>query len=376
VRSAVRGAGGYDGGALALAFERLGGTLGAAVSAEMFGFVTTVLSEHLGEAAALLALVLHQPSLGADDVVLERGLLAEDAAQIEDDMYRHPIQLAYSAAFGEHGYGLPLLGRPDTVRALEPEAVSEWHRTMLSAGRTTIVAVGDFEPGEAAATLAARFAALPAATAVDPPLTPPEPGEPAIRHRAVRRDKAQTALAMLFPGPDRRAADRHAAEVWAAVAGGLGGRLFEALRDRRSLAYTVAAYPWQRRTAGGLVTYIATSPDREEEARQAMLAELETFRNGGVSATDVLGAVNYLVGQDEVRRQGAAAQAEELLDAWLHGMGLAELEDPAAPYRAVTADAVREVARRYLCPDRRAEGVVRGAVAPAPSLPGGDRPGS
>ena len=60
----------------------------------------------------------------------------------------------------------------------------------------------------------------------------------------------------------RRDARRYVAEVWAAVASGLGGRLFEALRDRRSLAYTVFATAWQRGRAGALVSYIATAPER------------------------------------------------------------------------------------------------------------------
>jgi zinc protease len=174
------------------------------------------------------------------------------------------------------------------------------------------------------------------------------------------RDKAQTALAMLFPGPGRLAADRHAAEVWATIAGGLGGRLFEALRDRRSLAYTVLASPWQRRGTGALLTYIATSPDREEEARQAMLAELELFRERAPEAAEVTRAANYLVGQTEVSRQSAASLAGEMLDAWLHGAGLEELVDSAAPYRAVRSEDVQQVAARYLDPEARVEGVVRG----------------
>jgi zinc protease len=174
------------------------------------------------------------------------------------------------------------------------------------------------------------------------------------------REKAQTALTMLFPGPTRLAPDRFAAEVWAAHAGGLGGRLFEALRDQRSLAYTVAAYPWQRRRLGALITYIATSPTREAEAREAMLAELAGLISAPAGEDEIRRAANYVAGQVEVARQRAGAVLGEILDAWLEGTGLAELEDPAAPYLAVTAAEVAKVAERYLDAARRAEGVVRG----------------
>ena len=73
--------------------------------------------------------------------------------------------------------------------------------------------------------------------------------------------------------------------------------------------------------------------------------------------------MNYLAGQAEVNRQNGSAVAGEILEAWLAGTGLAELADPAAKYRAVTADEVQRVAAAYLAAHRRAEGVVRGTGA-------------
>jgi len=178
--------------------------------------------------------------------------------------------------------------------------------------------------------------------------------------RLAELGKAQSAFAMLFPGPRRDDPARYAAEVWAAVASGLGGRLFDTLRDQRSLAYTVLAFAWPRQRAGALGTYIAMAPEREEEARGAMLEELARFADAPVSPDELDRAVGYLAGQTAVQRQSAGHLASEIVDAWMQGEGLSELEDPAAPYRRVTAEAVWQVARDSLRPERRAEGVVRG----------------
>ena len=186
--------------------------------------------------------------------------------------------------------------------------------------------------------------------------------------RVVARDKAQAALAMAFPGPSRRDPDHAAAQVWGAVASGLGGRLFEALRDRRSLAYTVVATAWQKARGGALLTYIATSPEREEEAREEMLVELARFTREPVTDAELQQAVNYLAGQAEVSRQSGGAVAGEILEAWLAGSGLEELADPAAPFRAVEAEDVQRVAAASLDPARKAEGVVRGTGAGRPPV--------
>ncbi len=368
VRSAVRAAGDLDAAGLAFAFERLGGTLGPVAASDWFGFGTTVLAEHLAAAAALLDLVHISPRLEERDVARERGLMIAEAQQVADDMFRYPFQLAFAAAFGEEGYGLPVAGLPYTLPAITAADTRAWHQRALRGVRPVIIAVGDVDPDEASALLAGVFAgAEPRATVGPLPMLDWVAGvggeTPA---RVVSRDKAQAAIAMAFPGVARRHPDRAAAQVWAAVASGLGGRLFEALRDRRSLAYTVVASAWLKARAGALVTYIATSPEREDEAREEMLRELDRFTQEPVSPSELRQAVNYLAGQAEVSRQSGGAVANEILEAWVAGSGLGELADPAAAFRAVTAEDVLRVAQASLDPERRVEGVVRGTGATRP----------
>ncbi|MGH7510640.1 MAG: M16 family metallopeptidase, partial [Gemmatimonadales bacterium] len=246
VRSSVRGAGELDAASLAFAFEHLGGALNATAASDWLGFGATVLSEHLGEAAGLLDLVFTRPLLGEGEVTTERGLMIVEAEQVADDMFRYPFQLAFAEAFGDAGYGLPVAGLPETLRDISAGDVRAWHERALLGARPVVLAVGDVDPETAIAALSGVFggrAAVP-----DRRSTGPVPWTGAGKDsstRVVQREKAQAALAMVFPGPRRRDPDRAAAEVWAAVASGLGGRLFESLRDRRSLAYTVLASSWQ-----------------------------------------------------------------------------------------------------------------------------------
>ncbi len=360
VRSAVRGASGMDAAELALAFERLGGGLTPHVSSDWFGFGTSVLADQAVEGASLLHSVLHAPRFDDDEVAREQGTLADEVAQAADDMLRYPVQLALRAGFGDSGYGLPVQGLPESVSVLTGGMVRGWHACELAQGRTAVVAVGDLEPERFAERIAGVFGkdspreAASIATmggwraAADPGAV------------VVDRAKRQTGLAMLFPGPSRTDPDRFTAMVWSAIASGLGGRLFHALRDKKSLAYTVIASSWQRAGAGVLLLYLATSPEREDEARDALLIELARFRDVPPDRDELVRAISYLAGQAQVQRQTAAAVAGEVAESWLMGSGLEELADPAAGFKLVTAEAVRGLAVRYLDPSLREEGIVRG----------------
>ena len=328
------------------------------MASDWFGFGASVLAADRDRALRTLREVVVAPRFDPGELGRERDTMIGEAVQAADDMFRRPLDLAVGAAFGDRGYGLPVKGTPETLAALTGDDVVRWHRQELDRSRPAIVVVGDLDPDEALDRLGGILADLPAVpsrpTGSAAPWTRVEP------RRSEERKKSQTALAMVFPGPSRSDPDRHAAEVLAAVASGLGGRLFHALRDRRSLAYTVIMSSWQRLSAGAIVTYIATSPEREAEARDAMLEELARFRTEPVEPDELRRAVNYLAGQTTVQRQTASAQASEIVDAWLLGTGLSELETPAAEYRKVTAADLQRVAARYLDPDLRAEGLVQG----------------
>ncbi len=358
LRSAARGAGGLDARGVALAFERLGGSLLSSAGPDLVGYSATVLAEHVDEAVRLLALVLDEPTFDPAAVDRERGVLLTEAEQVRDDMGRWPLLLALRGAFGPRGYGLPVAGLPASLAGLDAARAAAWHRAAFG-GRRTVVLAGDasldalLAAGERLATGTAGAGAGEAG-AREEWLARAGPAE-----HVESRARAQTAIAMVFPGPARPDRRRHAAEVWAAIAGGLGGRMFEALRSARSLAYSVVAGSLQRRHGGRLTAYLATSPAREAEAREAMTAELERFRAAPPSAAEIARATSFLAGQAQVARQRTVALANELLDAWLRGTGLGELEDPAAAYRAVTAEEVWEVAQSLGAEDASV-GMVRG----------------
>jgi zinc protease len=174
-----------------------------------------------------------------------------------------------------------------------------------------------------------------------------------------RRDKAQTAMGLLFPGPTRTDSDRFAASMIASVASGLGGRFFDELRDKQSLCYTVTAFSATRRAAGTFGAYIATSPEKEDAARAGLLAEFARLRTEPVSAEELERAQTYAIGVHAIQQQSGGSVLGDVIDAWLFGE-LSDLETFERSVRAVTAERMQRLAQRYFDPERRVEGIVRG----------------
>jgi zinc protease len=353
-RSALRGAGGRDGEELAQLTESMGGVLAAGVSADTLGWWVTVRNDALPQAVQVLDLVAREPDLSGGDLATEREKQIGDARSARDDMFRHPIQRVLAEAFRDDAYGLPALGEPETVAGLDDHLVRAWGQR-AARRRALAVAVGDLDVTALLEGLA------PLAGWSGRECEPEARGRPQWRtgRSGERRGKAQSALAMAFPAVAANAPERYAVIVLASLLSGLAGRLFESIREKRSLAYTVTAAPWMAARAGAIVAYIATSPGREEEARAAMLDELARVSTHPPGEDELARARNYAAGTAEIRKQHARSIADQMLDAWVCGT-IDELEEAPSRLRAVTCDQLVEAAERSLNPEMRAEYVVRG----------------
>ncbi len=338
--------------------ELLGGSVGGAVGGDSFGWTISVPSSYVAAAIALVADVAQHPTFLPEALETERAVAIADVIASRDDMFRYPMRLATQAAFRGHSYGVPATGTEESLRSIEHTHVAVWHREhVLGPSASPVVGiVGDGDP-DALAELAAReFAEL--GRAPSPPIVTPD-WPAGVTISAERRDKAQTAIALLFPGPSRAETDRFAAAMIASVASGLGGRFFDELRDKLSLCYTVTAFSSARRAAGTFGAYIATSPEKEDAASDGLLAEFARLREEPVSADELARAQTYAIGVHAIQQQSGSSVLSDVIDAWLFGK-LSDLETFEDSVRAVTARRMQQLAQRHFDPDRRVEGIIRG----------------
>jgi zinc protease len=356
VRTALKGTARRSAVQIAEESEMLGGSVTGSAGGDSFGWMINVPARYAPQAIELLADVAQHATIPDDAVGTERAIALAELIALRDDMYRYPVRLATQAAFAGHPYGVPATGDERSIPTITPEMLRAWHRARVLEAPAMIGVVGDAEPAELAGLAAGAFGELRGGErdTLDPPDWPS-----GVVQRMEQREKAQTALALMFAGPSRGDDARFATAMIAGVASGLGGRFFDELRDKQSLGYTVHAFASERALAGTFVSYIATSPEKEEIARRGLLNEFAKLRDEPVTARELEQAQTYALGVHAIRQQSGAAVLGELVDAYLFGH-LAELAEFDARVRGVTAEEMRRVARAYFDESRRVEGIVRG----------------
>ena len=356
-RTTVKGTSRLSAEQIAVLAEEMGGSIGVGVGRDSTTWSLSVPTNRFDEGAALLADVVLNATLMDDAVETERHAILSGLAQLSDDMYAYPMRLATLAAFAGHPYGIPVSGTEETVSSLKAAQVRSWYEDHLKRGEWVVGVLGDVEPQRAADTFAA---ALNGITQGKKRSIPPVSWRHCEEAIFETRDKAQTALALAFDGAGRDDPERYVAAMIATVASGLGGRFFEELRDKQSLAYTVHAFNAGHPAGGIFLSYIATSPEKEAAARQGLLAQFARLTHELVSDEELERAKRYAIGTHAIAQENGASLLGKVMSAYTARQGLTELEEYEQRVLAVSAEEMRDFARRKFDPSTRVEGIIRG----------------
>jgi len=357
-RTALKGTTHRDGPRLAEDVENLGAALGQTTSAEGFGWSVSVPIQRLAQALTLLAEVTERPSLHQAALDTERNIALAGLAKLRDDMVRQPARLALAAAFGDHHYGRPALGTERGLASVDAGALRSWHERFVHDGDAVMVVVADEDPGEVAAMVRGAFGALEQGSL---PRAAPARWPAGGAELSESRTREQTAISLMFPAPAKDDPRRRAAAMLATVASGLGGRFFEELRDRQSLAYALSVNARALPCAGWISGYIACSAVKEDAARAGLLREFMRLAEGPVSGDELARAKAYTLGSIAILEQSSAAVLDRIAEAWHFGT-LDELAASEHEIRSLAAKDLWEVSRASFDPALAIWGVVRGTA--------------
>jgi zinc protease len=331
----------------ARATEGLASEIDGFAGRSSLGLTLECTSESFAPAFDLFAEALLEPAFAEAELERERSETLAAIERREDRLAHRTYQLFAEAHYRSHPYRLPMLGSAESVGAFDAARLRAHHERLVRGPNLVLAIAGDVDPDEAAARVSSRLAELAAADFEAP--SPPEEDAPReIRRALLRKQRAQSHLVIGFRGLRVDDPDRFPLELVTQLLSGQGGRLFLELRDRRSLAYTVTATNLEGVAPGTFTVYIATAPEKREEAEALLLEQLAELLERAPAPDELERAQRYLVGNFAIDRQRNAVHAAHVSLDSLYGLGPDAAERYPEAILAVTPEDVLRVARRVI----------------------------
>lgn len=346
-------------------FDDMGADPNASTAREHTLLNARFLDADLDTAFTVLADMLARPSLA--EFEQEREVVREEVAMYEDSPPELVHDVLGEAVFGDHPLGRPVIGRHETLDGMTPEVVRDYHRHHYVSHGVVVAACGSVDHDHLCELANEHLAGLPDAS---PPAVAGE--APATAHRGLflTKDTEQYHVCLGGPGPSRSAEDRFAVLVVDTVLGGSwSSRLFQEVRERRGLAYSVYSYTALFAETGLAGVYFGSRDEAVAEAARVVLDQVAGLADT-LHEEEVARARNHLRGQLVLGMESPSARMQSLGRAVLLGLPLLTVDELLEAIEAVTFDAAREAARRYYDPDRWAMACIGPSPAPLRAVAG------
>ena len=233
-----KGSSRYDALEIAELFDGMGGELNAATSRETTVLYTRIPDSHTERALDAMTDMVFAPAF--EDVDSEREVVLEEIAMVDDMPQDLVHDLAARAVFGEHPLGSPVIGSAEVISSVTPRAIRSFHAGAYAGANVVLAAAGNLRHEQLVDLAATRLAraASPVKTTRAPVRAYPEP-----RRMFLRRPTEQYHVVLSGPGLARGDDRRYALSVLDAILGGAASsRLFQEIREKRGMAYSVYSY--------------------------------------------------------------------------------------------------------------------------------------
>jgi predicted Zn-dependent peptidase len=341
---------------IAREIDRLGGMLDAFTSKEMVCFNTRVLDEHLAKAFDILADMVLEPKFAAEDIAREQSVVLEEIRMTQDNPEDLVHELFTQNFWHPHALGRPILGTPETVSAFTRDTLQTWFHQSYAPNRLVITAAGHLTHEQLMELVSARFSKLPRA---EDSFTDPKPvPSPHITLRTKSElEQVHVCLGVpALPLTDRR---RFSVSVMNNIlGGGMSSRLFQNIRERQGLAYSIFSDLNSYRDVGVLSVYAGTSLDTADKVVQSVLGEFHKMRDEPIEAEELRRAKDHLKGATLLALEGSGARMSNLARYHMYFDRHFTSKELIVMLEAVTAEEVQQIAQEIFQPGRIAASVV------------------
>ncbi|MGA5305058.1 M16 family metallopeptidase [Nucisporomicrobium flavum] len=332
--------------------EAVGGETNAFTTKEYTCYYARVLDADLPLAVDVLCDAVANSVLAPADVETERGVILEEIAMHDDEPGDEVHDVFTEALFGaDTPLGRLISGTEATISPMTRTQINRFYRSRYNASTIVITAAGNLEHGKVVRLIRRALAGTPLDGAGEPAGL-----RPAARHRikppttVVRnRDTEQAHLVLGCEGIGRLDERRFALGVLNNVlGGGMSSRLFQEIREKRGLAYSVYSYGSQYADAGVFAVYAGCAPGKAEEVLALIRAELATVAAEGVTAAELARGKGMVKGSYVLGLEDTGSRMSRLAKSELLYGDLMSVDELLAEVDAVTLEQVNALAADLL----------------------------
>ncbi|WP_232797233.1 M16 family metallopeptidase [Blastococcus atacamensis] len=284
---------------IATAMDAVGGEMNAFTAKEHTCYYANVLASDLPLAVTLLADLVTEATNTAADLESERTVVLEEIAMRDDEPADAVHDLFSETLFGDTSLGRSVLGTVESIEGLTRDDVHGWYRSRYAAPSIVVTAAGRVDHRQVLDLVTAAFGDRLSGTGEPAPLRTGdlEVVRPAHSAGLIARRTEQTHLLLGAPSMGRHDERRYAAAVLdAAVGGGMSSRLFQEIREKRGLVYSVGSALTHYAGAGAFSVYAGCSKKRVPEVLRLIRGELDRVAADGLTADEVARARGQLRG--------------------------------------------------------------------------------
>jgi predicted Zn-dependent peptidase len=338
---------------IAQAFDAVGGDVNAFTAKEYTCYYARVLDRDLEMAVDHLTDMLEHSSIRQSDLDAERQVILEEIHMHEDSPEDVVHDLFTEALWPGHRLGRPILGTPETIRDASRGSVRGFYRRRYVPGHLVVAAAGNVRHERLVQMLTDRMDAGRELSTTDASTWNIRSAERAPRPSGttlVRRKKTEQAHIVIGTnGLPRIDPDRFAfLVVNTALGGGMSSRLFQEIREKRGLAYSVYSYHSQYTEAGLFSAYAGTTPKRAHEVVSLIRRELEDVRDGGLGREEFERAKGHVKGSTVLSLEDPGGRMSRLGKSEIAHGEILTVDESLHRIDAVTLDDARGVAERVL----------------------------
>jgi predicted Zn-dependent peptidase len=327
--------------AIAEEIETVGGHLNAYTSREHTAYYARVLKDDVPLAVDLLSDILQHSVFDAEELQRERTVILQEIGQALDTPDDLIFDLFQEQAYPDQGLGRPVLGQAEIIRTIERDAIADYMQTHYGAARMVLSAAGAVEHDRIVDLAAERFGGLS-----DKPAIPAEAARYVGGDRRDDKDLEQVHLVLGFPSVGYADPDYYASSVLSTlVGGGMSSRLFQEIREKRGLVYTIYAFGAAYEDGGLFGIYAGTGEDEVTELMPALCGSLLETADS-LTEAEILRTRAQLKASLLMGLESSSSRAEHFANHMLiYGRPLSSAEI-VAQIDAVDREAVARVARR------------------------------